>query len=1570
MSPTPMLPTGWSESERLAELRRYGILDIPATPAFDDIVQLTAQICHAPIAVINLITEDREWFLAEKGLGVQEMPLHLSICAKAIQQPGLTVIADLRGDRRFASNPLVQTADGLRFYAGVPLVTPNGFPLGTLCVLDWQPRVLSAAQTQALEALGRQAMNLIELHKIRSAYHRSETISRQLFDSTSEQALLTLGLGGHILSANPAAMTALGWAPDELAGQPIDILFTAEDQAKGVPCQLQSLADRDGITQDEALFLRKDKHLLQANYTLRALLDSEGRRHGYLFSLKDVTAERARQRSAIQNEARYRALMDVSPQIVWFGDRHGFMEYTNRYWYTYTGLDPHDTDPDNWMRAVHPDHAERLQRTWRETLIRREPSRIEVPFRGVDGTYRWFEARVTPAFNAAGEIERWVGVALDIDDRRRAEEARLESEAFTRLLLDSLSEAFYSIDRTGHVTLCNNAFLQLLGFTDRDQVLGQPIHALIHPMHVDGSSSPAQDCPIYRTAQTGESFHIEQDWITRQDGSFLPVEYRSEPIWRDGELEGAICTFMDISERLRTHDRQRFLLELGDRLQGTLTLTDVAQTLGQSLGNVLRVQRIGYAWIDEAGILHKESSWTDGSVEPDLATYSLNDYGNGLLAELRQGSIVVVDDTIVDPRTHAYQDTLEQLAIRAMLLVPQHDKGVLKGMLYVHASTPHTWSVEDIALTREVADRIRIVAERTSAAEALRLAEQRINLAIDVATLGVWDYDINRDVISWDHRITEMTGISPEALLSTAELLFTIVHPDDRLTVQAAIKAAAEGDEDSETQLDFRVCGTHRAEPVWLSVRSRHFTEPDGTRRLIGIARDITQEKEHAYTLNAINLELTRQIEERTAAAERQAALNELSDALREASDSDEIGGVVAHILGRILNVSRVGYARMLEDGETVQITHDWSHNTTSFTGSYYLPDYGTYIDDLYRGEAVVINDVANDPRTCDHASAFHVLNVHAFIDVPLLEHGQLTAFLFVSHVQPRVWSEAEVGFLRDIADRVWAALERTRSDQALRQSEARFRLMADSAPALIWASDTEAQTIFANKRYETEYGLTYEQTLGDGWQRIIIKEDLERAVAEFQAAFTARRPYRDEMRVYDKQGQIRWLRCEGMPRYDTEGQFLGYIGCSVDITEARIATDALENMIAERTRELGESHARLLAEIYERERAEEALRQSQKMEAIGQLTGGIAHDFNNMLTGIVGALDLIRMRVISGRTNDLDRYINAATASADRASALTHRLLTFARRQTLDTRPVDLNQLISSLRDLFVRTVGEHVRIETHLHADLWPAFSDAHQLENALLNLVINARDAMPSGGQLRIETSNLTLDSESARRETLEPGDYVQVQVIDTGLGMSPEIAAKAFEPFFTTKPTGQGTGLGLAMIYGFVKQSGGHARIETCEGKGTTISLLLPRHHSPVCDEVPVEPNHAMPRAQAGQTVLVVEDEAAVRMIVLEVLNELGYTALEAGDAEQALPIIQSERRIDLLVSDVGLPGMNGRQLAEQARQLRPDLKVLFITGYAKNAETRKEFLGPNMDLLTKPFDIDALAVKIHDMIQAS
>ena len=388
---------------------------------------------------------------------------------------------------------------------------------------------------------------------------------------------------------------------------------------------------------------------------------------------------------------------------------------------------------------------------------------------------------------------------------------------------------------------------------------------------------------------------------------------------------------------------------------------------------------------------------------------------------------------------------------------------------------------------------------------------------------------------------------------------------------------------------------------------------------------------------------------------------------------------------------------------------------------------------------------------------------------------------------------------------------------------------------------------------------------------------------------------------------------------------------------------------------------------------AQERLRQSQKMEAVGQLTGGIAHDFNNLLVGITGSLELLQRRVAAGRLDGLDRYASTAITSAQRAAALTQRLLAFARRQPLDPKRVDANRLVAEMEDLLRRTLGPSIDLEMVMSGGLWATLCDPNQLESAILNLAINSRDAMPQGGRLTIETSNIHLDDAYARAQggEVKAGQYVSIAVTDTGVGMPPDIIDKAFDPFFTTKPLGQGTGLGLSMLYGFVKQSEGHVRIYSEVGKGTTFKLYLRRLReelgAPTTALIPDDLSALS--AEDGETVLVVDDEAAVRMLVSETLEELGYAAIEAAESKAALRVLESDVRIDLLITDVGLPGLNGRQVADAARVVRPQLKVLFMTGYAHNAAIgNSNALEVGMKIITKPFALDALAKTIREMIE--
>jgi PAS domain S-box-containing protein len=522
----------------------------------------------------------------------------------------------------------------------------------------------------------------------------------------------------------------------------------------------------------------------------------------------------------------------------------------------------------------------------------------------------------------------------------------------------------------------------------------------------------------------------------------------------------------------------------------------------------------------------------------------------------------------------------------------------------------------------------------------------------------------------------------------------------------------------------------------------------------------------------------------------------------------------------------------------------------------------------------------------------------------------------------------------RRAAEEALRLLNRTLERRVAERTADRDRMWRLSTDVMVVA-ELDGTINAVNPAWTHLFGWNEDELIGSNFSDFIDVEsqDLFAAILSELAQTLAPRLFVLQLKTRDQAG--RWIEWSGVAA-DGVLQAVGR-----DVTAEREAAQALKE-------------------------TEAALRQAQKMEAIGQLTGGIAHDFNNLLTGIIGAMDILRRRIAAGKYEDVHRFMDAAVTAANRAAALTHRLLAFARRQPLDPKVVDANQLVRGMEDMLRRTLGERIQMTIAIAGDLWPTLTDANQLENAILNLVINARDAMPEGGCLTIVTSNETVIAAGTQGERdMAPGDYSVVSVIDTGVGMSPDVVAKVFDPFFTTKPIGQGTGLGLSMIYGFVKQSHGHARIDSEPGKGTKVRLYLPRHAGPLA-EGEVSPMRRAPTGE-GETVLLVEDDSSVRLLIGEVLRDLGYACIEASDGQSAMPILISDIRLDLMITDVGLPGLNGRQLAEIARQHRPGLKVLFVTGYAEHATGKEGFLEPGMAMVTKPFALDAPALRIRDII---
>ncbi|QDS15676.1 PAS domain S-box protein [Xanthomonas arboricola] len=537
----------------------------------------------------------------------------------------------------------------------------------------------------------------------------------------------------------------------------------------------------------------------------------------------------------------------------------------------------------------------------------------------------------------------------------------------------------------------------------------------------------------------------------------------------------------------------------------------------------------------------------------------------------------------------------------------------------------------------------------------------------------------------------------------------------------------------------------------------------------------------------------------------------------------------------------------------------------------------------------------------------------------------------------------AAIGFVKVLRDRTAERL----ASEALRESERRLDALVRASSQSIFSASADWREL---RQLVGEGALSDALSASLNWQQEMVHPDDRARLAEAIAHSIVNKTGLDvEYRVLDADQRVGWTLMRAIPLLDEGEQIVEWFGTAADITDKRLAEQQLRQLTETLEERVRERSAALLL-------AEEKLRQSQKMEAVGQLTGGLAHDFNNLLTAISVGLELLQTRIEQGKYDRLERYVEMAQSSAARATALTQRLLAFSRRQTLAPTALEVQALVQGMHDIIARTLGPSIALQLRPAADPWKVLVDAPQLENALLNLCINARDAMPDGGELTIAVANRVLDAGAAQQLDLPIGEYVCLSVQDTGTGMSSDVMSKVFEPFFTTKPIGQGTGLGLSMIYGFTRQSGGHVRIDSEVGVGTTMALYLPRFDGVLAQDEAVPATEQPLRSTAPScTVLLVEDETAIRVLMSEVLSEAGYRVIETAEGSAAVERLRSQETIDLLVTDVGLTGgLNGRQVADAGRQSRPTLPVLFVTGYAATAAVGAGQLEEGMEVLTKPF----------------
>lgn len=955
------------------------------------------------------------------------------------------------------------------------------------------------------------------------------------------------------------------------------------------------------------------------------------------------------------------------------------------------------------------------------------------------------------------------------------------------------------------------------------------------------------------------------------------------------------------------------------------------------------------------------------------------------------------------------------------------------------------------------------VTEARAAEAALRESETRFRLMADTAPSPVWMTNAEAQVEFVNAALVDFYGQPADQLLGHAWKL--AIHPDDQALVEAAMAAGRADLSPYGFEARFK-----RADGVWRWMRISVKPRIDSDGRFlgyVGMSFDVTETRD---ALDALEQQ-----------ERRQSFLLNLSDRVRDLTTPEAVMIEVEQALGTELGADRVGYGEVDEDRGLVSMRRDWTQGVGSAEGEFRLADLGAdLIADLAEGRLIRIADVQGDPRTQDALDVFRRLETRALMRAPVIRGGRLRAFLYAHHSTVREWTEAEAELLQEVASRTWGEVERTRAEGEVRESEerfraiadtapvliwvthqdrsrafvnqayvayaggtydearladwravihpddqdriiaesltgeasgqpfslearylrhdgeyrwlksfsrprlgaedqvigfvgvafdvtdirdaqarlleseTRFRTVADSAPALIWMLDADSRPSFANRRYRTFFGIQSEEDLAEGWNRLIHPDDAASFAAAFHTAIGARERFEGLVRVRHSTLGERWLRCEGLPRYDGAGVFQGYVGANIDVTEAKKAEEDLKRINELLEERVGEALA-------EKARAEADLMHAQRMEAVGRLTGGVAHDFNNLLTVVIGALDIIlRSPDDAAKRQKLGE---AALAAARRGEGLTHQLLAFSRRQALRPQPVDLNALIGESEPLLRRAVGEAVEFKLKLRRGGARVSVDPSQFEAALLNLVVNARDAVSDKGCITVQTLSCTVEAGDVL--DLTAGDYVCVTVADDGTGMPPEVIARVFEPFFTTKEIGKGTGLGLSQVYGFARQSGGGAHISSTPGRGTEIRLYLP----PLADEAEATPAAAAPASPlvAGRRLLLVEDDASVAVVALELLEGLGLEVKAVETGPEASELLKRER-FDIMLSDVVMPGgMTGIELARMCGRKYPAMRVVLTSGYA-GEDVDAALADAPWPFLRKPYSGEQLARVLGDLVE--
>lgn len=1020
-----------------------------------------------------------------------------------------------------------------------------------------------------------------------------------------------------------------------------------------------------------------------------------------------------------------------------------------------------------------------------------------------------------------------------------------------------------------------------------------------------------------------------------------------------------------------TERAQSFRLALTDRLRDATDPQAMMDAATELLGRHLGVAQIGFAEFEEDGIhiiVHRD--WNDGRIPSVTGRWRLADFGDDFVRDMLAGKTIVIPDVTRDPRTNSPQGlaSYEGIKTRAILDIALVREGRMRAMLFTHDPEPRAWQPHEVHLVEETVERLWAAVERARAEKAMLRQVELADLAQAAAHAAFYEYRPGGHTVLHNPTFAAVLGYGPNEIPLTIHGWWSLVHPEDLHAFSMAVgKALRRG---GDFACEYRV--RHKTGSwIWVSNHGRVTIDPHGRnrtgRRLVGMIIDITSRKTAELAI--------------AAETEAMRRLQQVSTLLVSESEPELIYGHILDAAAGIMGTDCASIQVLSADGKSLELLASRGFHPATVRAWRSVATGPSTISGsaLERRERVLVRDVElshfiNDAKDL---ATYHRSGIRAVQCTPLVTRQGKPVGLISTHWRtPHTPSERDLRLLDVIARQAADAIDRAHADAAVKEAEARFSAIAATVPAMIYIKDCESRLVYANEAYARTAGRPLSDLVGR------TEADWHTIPAEAQAVLDNERRVLDAGRSQSMEEQFtspgeepRWWLSIKSPFADAKGQITGIVCVSMDVTsrkqieaELERLNTTLEQRVEERSAQLRQINALLLAEMERREAAQAALIQSQKLEALGQLTAGIAHDFNNITAAIAGGFAMIERRTTDPRIAEVARH---GASAAMRGGRLVKQLLAFARQQVLEPRAVNLCHLLEEAAPLIRQAVGPAVTVEVTCPPALWQVNIDPVQLESTLLNLGLNARDAMPKGGTLRIAVANCPA-GQAGRPKELGETDAVVIATSDTGTGMSPDVLQRVMEPFYTTKPQGKGTGLGLPMVHGFVSQSGGALDIESREGTGTTIRLYLPRCLSN--SDAATMPDTAAPRPAADDAnaiahddahddaaILVVDDDEDVRAVTAATLRELGYDVQEAGGAAQALAALRRHPRCDLVLSDVVMPGCDGPTLARRLRSDRPALPVLFMTGHADRAKLAGE------KVIDKPFTPAALVRAVRESL---